>query len=61
MSNKPEGVILEFHQIGNQVKVSAFDPVSYTEVCIIGPANATREELSQVAIRKLHYVMEKNK
>ena len=59
MSDK-EGIIVEFHQIGKSVKVTAFDPVSLTEVSIVGPANAARKQLAQNAMRKLRYVLEKD-
>lgn len=49
--------LLEFLPIGNAVKVSAIDPVSGTEVSIVGPATASEEQLSRVAVRKLEYVL----
>jgi hypothetical protein len=51
--------LLEFRRIANTVKVTAVDPVSGTEVSIVGPANAGREYLSRTAVRKLQYVMAK--
>ena len=53
--------LIEFVQIGGSVKVSAIDPVSLTEASIIGPASATRAELSRAAVQKLKYVLEKQK
>jgi hypothetical protein len=53
--------LIEYVRIGNQVKVTACDPDTGLEVSIIGPANATKHELSELAIRKLHYVMNKGK
>ncbi|MCH2037321.1 MAG: hypothetical protein MK137_01850 [Rickettsiales bacterium] len=49
--------IIEFYQIGNSVKVSAIDPETQIETCIIGPASLSQEELSQNAIRKLEYIL----
>jgi hypothetical protein len=46
-------VLFEFYRVGAYVKVSAVDPVTYTEVQIMGPAGAERELLERIAIRKL--------
>jgi hypothetical protein len=54
-------VLLEFHQVGAVVKVSAVDPVSLTEVSISGPASAGEAALGQAAIRKLRYVLARRK
>ncbi len=51
--------IIEFHQVGNAVKVSAVDPVSMIEVSIVGPANASEEALRRNAVRKLEHVIAK--
>jgi hypothetical protein len=50
-------VLFEFHQIGNVVKVSAIDPVSNTEVSIVGSPAAGEHALKMAAIRKLQYVL----
>jgi Domain of unknown function (DUF6898) len=52
-------VILEFHRVGNAVKVTAVDPVTLVEVSIVGAASASEESLTRVAIDKLRYVMRK--
>ena len=54
-------VLIEFHQIGNSVKVTAVDPVTAVEVLIVGAANASQEMLKRLAVRKLDYVLEKQK
>ena len=54
-------VLIEFHQIRNSVKVTAVDPVTMVEVSIVGAANAGKELLKRVAVRKLDYVLEKQK
>ena len=54
-----EGFIVEFHKIGKSVKVTAIDPVSMTEVVIIGSVRASKQQLAELAIRKLLYVMGK--
>ena len=53
--------LIEFHQIGNSVKVTAIDPESMTEVSIVGAAGAPKEQLKRVAVQKLLYVMAKKK
>ncbi|MTJ82407.1 MAG: hypothetical protein F8N37_15555 [Telmatospirillum sp.] len=50
-------VIFEFRRIGNSVKVSAVDPVSNTEVSIVGPATAGEHALKMAALRKLNFVL----
>ena len=52
-------VIFEFRRIGAYIKVSAVDPISYTEVHIMGPADASKDVLEGVALRKLQHVMNK--
>ena len=54
-------VIIEFHRIGKSVKVSAMDTETLTEVSIVGPANAGEEILKRNVLRKLEYVLAKNK
>ena len=53
-------VILEFIVCGNYVKVSAVDPVSGTEVSIVGDRNAEQSYLESVAKKKLAMVLKKN-
>lgn len=54
-------VILEFIPRGAYVKVSAVDPVTGTEVSIVGDPTRGEAALRQLAIRKLEYVMNKQK
>jgi hypothetical protein len=54
---QPGEVLFEFRRIGNTVKVSAIDPVTNTEISIMGPASAGEYSLKMVALRKLHYVL----
>lgn len=61
MSNGTGEYLVEFVQVGSSVKVSAVDVVTGREVSIVGPANSSRHHLSQVAIRKLKYVLAKEK
>jgi hypothetical protein len=57
----PEGaegeVIIEFQTIGQSVKVSAIDATTLTEVSIVAPASATRSQMTDAALKKLHYVL----
>jgi len=54
-----QGYIIEFHRIGNAVKVSAMDPATLTEVSIMGAPGAGDTELTRLAVRKLEYVLAK--
>ncbi len=54
-----ERYIIEFHQVGSYMKVSAIDPVTMVEASIVGPANAGEETLRRNAVRKLEYVLDK--
>jgi len=54
-----EGYILEFISHGRTVKVSAVDPVTGTEVTIVGSAQASQDDLGRLAVRKLEYVLKK--
>jgi hypothetical protein len=51
--------IIEYHQLGSQVRVAAVDPETGREAVIIGALGASQQELAQLAIRKLKYVLEK--
>jgi len=52
-----DGYIIEFHQVGSYVKVSAIDPVTLTEISIPVPANLTQAQAAQAAVRRLKYVL----
>jgi metal-dependent hydrolase (beta-lactamase superfamily II) len=56
-----EGVIVEFHQIGNAVKVSAVDTKTFLEVSIMAPAHCTEQEMTDTVLRKLAYIREKRR
>jgi hypothetical protein len=51
--------LLEFVRLGNHVKVTACDPETGIETMIIGPANAPKKALSDLAVKKLEYVLKK--
>lgn len=59
MSDDADSYLVEFIQIGSSVKVSAIDPVSGREVSIVGPASASRDQLSRTAVNKLKYILAK--
>ncbi len=51
--------IIEFIQVGDYVKVSAVDPVSGVEACIVGAPAVGETVLARTAVRKLEYVLAK--
>jgi len=55
------GALLEFRQVGAYVKVSAMDPDSLTEVSIVGDPAAGESALRRAAVRKLQYVMRRDR
>lgn len=52
-----QGYIIEFHRIGNAVKVSAMDPATLTEVSIVGAPGVGETELTRLVVRKLEYML----
>ena len=56
-----EDIIIDYHRIGASVKVSAFDPETLTEVSIVGPASAGEETLKRNVLRKLEFMLAKQK
>lgn len=54
-----EGYYLEFRPMGGVIKVAAIDPKTGTEVSIVGDPGVSQQELTDVAIRKLRYVLAK--
>ncbi len=46
-------VLFEFTRVGAQLRVSAIDPRTGTEVVIVAPANAPRSQIQKVAMAKL--------
>ena len=59
--NWEKSVIVEFIAVGHAVKVIAVDPVTKTEVSIVGDPHASRDRLARTAVKKLRYVLEKKK
>ena len=52
-------VLLEYRAVGAYVKVSAIDPVTRTEVSIVGDRSRSEAALALIAVRKLKYVLAK--
>ena len=54
MTTEPENEIyFEFTAIGRNVKVSAIDAASGTEVSVMGPSTASQADLQRLALKKL--------
>ncbi len=51
--------IIEFVRVGRQVKVTACDPETGMEAVIVGPTNASKKHLTDTAVRKLQYQLQK--
>jgi len=60
-STEIEGVIVEFYQVGNAVKVSAVDTKTFLEVSIVAPAHCSEQEMIDTVLRKLAYIQEKRR
>jgi|TARA_B100001964_G_C14040239_1_gene512320 hypothetical protein len=54
-------VLFEFSSQGNYVKVVAVDPITNTEISMVGDVKVGRKALEQTAIQKLRYVIAKNR
>ena len=52
-------ILIEFHPVGNAVKVSAMDVQTMTEISIQGPKSATELTLKNNALKRLEYVLKK--
>lgn len=60
----PDGVYLdevlfEFRKVGRSLRVSAIDPITRTEVVMVGAPGYSEETLKRLATRKLAYVLAK--
>ncbi|MEM6680803.1 MAG: serine hydroxymethyltransferase [Pseudomonadota bacterium] len=51
------GYLLEFVPARGAIKVSAIDPITGTEVSIVGSPAASQAQLERVAVQKLEYVL----
>lgn len=57
---KGREVFIEFHTIGQFVKVTAMDTATMTEVSIQGSAASSEVTLKTAAMKRLAYVLKKN-
>jgi hypothetical protein len=58
MTDEPR-YIIEYITIGNAMKVTAMDPATLREVSVMATPGAPREEVAELAIRKLKYMINK--
>lgn len=61
MAESLHEVLFEIRRIGMFVKVSAIDPITNTEVSIVGSSRTNQNALKAVAMRKLRYVITRNR
>jgi hypothetical protein len=52
-------VLFEFRRVGNSIRVVAVDPVTNTEITMVGAPGCGEETLKRLAARKLAYVISK--
>jgi hypothetical protein len=52
---------VEFVAQGAFVKATAIDSATGTEASVVGPAGAPRDTLADAAVRKLNYVLKKQR
>ena len=52
-------VLFELRRVGKSIRVTAIDPITRTEVIMVAPVGAIREEIKRNAARKLAYVLGK--
>ncbi len=52
-------VYIEFHTIGQFVKVTAMDVESMVEISIQGSSSSTENQLKAAALKRLEYVLKK--
>jgi hypothetical protein len=53
MPDAPAEVLFEFTQVGQQMRVAAIDVATQTEVVVIAPAAASRQQMQALAMAKL--------
>ena len=54
-------ILLEFHHVGDYVKVSAIAATTNIEASIVGSPRVSKQHLTRLAVRKLDYVMDKKR
>ena len=58
--SEADNYIIEFTQIGANVKVTAVDPKTMTEVSIVGGTQYSQEFLTRQVVKKLEYMLSKH-
>jgi hypothetical protein len=58
---KQKSYPIEIVFIGHQIKVTAIDPETGVEAVVICPENTSRKDACDLAVKKLHYVLAKQK
>ena len=59
--SEADNYIIEFTQIGANVKVTAIDPKTLTEVSIVGSTQYSQEFLTRQVVKKLEYVLSRHR
>ena len=54
-------IFLEFRRVSDYVKVSAIDAETNVEISIVGSPRTAQQQLTRLAVRKLEYVLEKQR
>lgn len=54
-------ILYQIVAVGNAVKITAVDPETGTEVSVAAPRNTPLPSLKAAAVKKLAYVINKNK
>ncbi len=50
-------ILFEFVKQGNAIRVTAIDSATMTEAVTIAPLNMSKEQMQQLALEKLNYVL----
>ncbi len=61
MTTDEREIIIETLRIGNSVKVSAIEPQTGTEVCIVCPNNVSEFQQVKLVLQKLRFILKQNK
>ncbi len=54
-------VLFEMYQVGNSIRIVAIDPITNTEVVVVGSPYMSMYSLKINAVRKLKYVIAKKR
>lgn len=56
---KMSEILFEYVRQGQYIKVSAIEPETKTEVCVVVPVGLSEKEMQIQALKKLQYVLKK--